>query len=181
MRSDEELMLAYVAGDRAAFRELFTRYAPLLERLMQRGLYAREEARDLVQQTFLQVHRARHDYDPHYRVRPWIYTIALNLKREHFRWRKRRPTQALDNGPEPDPVPPHDPELHDDRRRLLRALGALRPDQREVIELHWFHGLSFPEVAECVGTTPTAAKVRAHRGYQKLREILGGNRVGPRA
>src|SRR5262249_49842299 len=52
-RSDEQLMAAYVAGDAAAFRAIFERYAPLLMRAMLRELYVREEANDLVQQTFL--------------------------------------------------------------------------------------------------------------------------------
>jgi DNA-directed RNA polymerase specialized sigma24 family protein len=63
-RSDEQLMRAYVAGDAAAFRVIFERYAPLLLRAMLRELYVREEANDLVQQTFLQLHRARRDFDP---------------------------------------------------------------------------------------------------------------------
>jgi len=87
-RSDEQLMSAYVAGDSAAFRVIFERYAPLLTRAMLRELYAREEASDLVQQTFLQLHRARKDFDPGQKLKPWIFTIALNLKREHFRRRQ---------------------------------------------------------------------------------------------
>lgn len=93
VRTDEELMADYRAGDRSAFRELYDRYAPVLERTMLRDLWHPEEARDLVQQTFLQLHRARHDFDPNQKLRPFIFTIALNLKREHFRRIKRRPSQ----------------------------------------------------------------------------------------
>ena len=74
-------MEAYVAGDAAAFRLIFERYAPLLMRTMLRELYVREEANDLVQQTFLQLHRARADFDAGQKLKPWIFTIALNLKR----------------------------------------------------------------------------------------------------
>jgi RNA polymerase sigma-70 factor, ECF subfamily len=63
MSSDEELMAAYVTGDASAFSEIVRRYAPVLERFMRRGLYQSEDAEDLVQQTFLQVHRARKDFD----------------------------------------------------------------------------------------------------------------------
>jgi RNA polymerase sigma-70 factor (ECF subfamily) len=105
-------------------------------------------------------------------LRPWIFTIAINLKREHFRRVRRRPESSLDaeNAPEPAVVG------HGDRteaaQAIRHALARLPPDQREVIELHWFDGLSFPEVAEIVGASVTAAKVRAHRGYVALRRVL---------
>src|SRR5262245_19116973 len=59
MLSDEDLMEGYKAGDRAAFAEIFRRYAPLLLRVMQQQLDRREDANDLVQQTFLQLHRSK--------------------------------------------------------------------------------------------------------------------------
>jgi RNA polymerase sigma-70 factor (ECF subfamily) len=172
VRTDEELMAAYVAGDREAFRELFRRYAPVLLRLMQKELHAREEANDLVQQTFLHVHRARMDFDGTQRFKPWVFTIALNLKREYFRRRKRRPETLLDEATEAIGARPGEQQRSDARRSLGWAFAQLPPDHRTVIELHWFDGLSFAEVANCMGITATAAKVRAHRGYVRLRELL---------
>src|SRR5512142_912477 len=84
-RSDEELMAAYVDGDQAAFRELFARHAPLLTRVVRAQLKSDEETRDLVQQVFLQLHRARRDYRKGDPLRPWLFTIAYNLCRD--RWR----------------------------------------------------------------------------------------------
>jgi RNA polymerase sigma-70 factor (ECF subfamily) len=171
MPSDEELMQSYVAGDASAFHELFRRYGPLLLRSMRRELVSSAEAEDLVQQAFLQIHRARNDFDPSRRLKPWVYTIALNLKREYLRSRRRRPTQPLENVEEPA-VAAVDPELEDRARALRRALSALPLQQRDVIELHWFDGLSFTEVGETLGISTTAAKVRAHRGYCRLKEAL---------
>jgi RNA polymerase sigma-70 factor (ECF subfamily) len=172
VRTDEELMLAYVGGDRAAFRELFERYAPKVERLMLRELYAREDANDLVQQTFLHLHRARLDFDPGQRFKPWLYTIALNLKREHFRRRRRRP-EVLADVLDDRPAPPGTHESLEAHRTLAWALSQIPEENRSVIELHWFDGLSFPEVAKCLGIGAVAAKVRAHRGYLRLRKLLG--------
>lgn len=166
-------MLAYVAGDGAAFRVIFERYAPLLMRAMQRELYVREEATDLVQQAFLQLHRARRDFDPAQKLRPWLFTIAVNLKREYFRRAKRRPERPLEAVLVEPTVPALGVAQVDARRTLERVLRDLPPDQREVIELHWFDGLDFPEVAEVVGATVSAVKVRAHRGYLRLRQVLG--------
>ena len=167
-------MSAYVAGDSAAFRVIFERYAPVLLRAMLRELYVREEANDLVQQTFLQLHRARRDFDPGQKLKPWVFTIAMNLKREYFRRKKRRPERSLEleTGPEPA-VGARGAEQVEARRTLQHAMQGLPADQREVIELHWFDGLEFPEVAAVVGASVSAVKVRAHRGYVRLRQALG--------
>ena len=171
-------MKAYVRGDTAAFKELFARYAPKLERLMLRELYAREEAKDLVQQTFLQLHRARLDFDPEQRFKPWLYTIALNLKREHFRRRRRRPETLGDSADErAAPGAPH--EALEAHRSLAWALAQLPEENRSVIELHWFDGLAMAEVAQSLGIGTVAAKVRAHRGYKRLRTLLGDDLEAP--
>jgi RNA polymerase sigma factor (sigma-70 family) len=167
-------MNAYVAGDAAAFRVIFERYAPLLLRTMLRELYVREEANDLVQQTFLQLHRARADFDAGQKLKPWVFTIALNLKREYFRRKKRRPERSLEAEVALEPaVGALGAARVDARRTLARVMGDLPADQRQVIELHWFDGLEFPEVATVVGASVSAVKVRAHRGYVRLRQALG--------
>lgn len=168
-------MAAYVAGNAMAFRELFERLAPGLERYLLRDLAEREEAHDLVQQAFLQLHRARLDFDPSKRLKPWLYTIALNLKREHFRRKKRRPERPDAEAAERVPVAPRGQQQTEARRSVTWALARLPDDQRQVIELHWFAELSFPELAESLGIGVPAAKVRAHRGYVRLRELLGEN------
>jgi RNA polymerase sigma factor (sigma-70 family) len=177
MHSDEELMAAYVAGDERAFRALFERYADLLFAVLRRSLPQPEDARDLVQRTFLHLHRARLDYRAGAPVRPWLFTIAMNLKREHFRGRARRPEEPLATEPA---TSARDPEAIADDSHVRKALASLPDGQREVIALHWFAGLSFGEVAQIVGASLTAVKVRAHRGYGRLRELLGPD-AGPAA
>ena len=172
--SDEELMRAYTNGESAAFDEIFTRYAPMLLRVMQRQLRSQEEANDLVQQTFLQLHRARHDFRADAKLRPWLFTIALNLKREHFRRVKRRPESelVLDGHDDPSTLEKNVGRF-EAAKTLDYALEKLPQSQREVIELHWFGELSFNEIATLVGASLSAVKVRAHRGYATLRETLG--------
>lgn len=175
-RSDEELMAAWVQGDEAAFEHLFVRYAPLLSGLLRRQV-GPDEAGDLVQQTFLQLHRARLDFAPGARLRPWLLTIALNLGREHLRRQARRRTGTLgDIDPAAHGAAPAGQALEgrEDAARVRAALAALPQAQREVIELHWFQGLPFAQVAALLGSTAGAVKVRAHRGYQRLRGLLEG-------
>lgn len=181
--SDEALMEAYRAGDDHAFRVLFERYADRLYRVLRRQVPSEEDARELVQQTFLHLHRARNDFRSGMRLRPWLFTICLNLKREHFRRKMRRPEAALVLDGHSDPQSPaHDPVRAEWSRRVRSAIEGLPSTQREVIELHWLDGLPFAEVADIVGASVTAVKVRAHRGYERLREMLGdeweGNRKG---
>lgn len=170
---DDALMAAYQKGDQAAFGALYERYAPVLSRILRRGGLAGEETRDLVQESFLHLHRARADYRPGEGLKPWLVTIALNLGREHLRRRRRHPETALDEeGEKRLGVAPHDPVGADRARAVHAALRALPPEQREVVVLHWFEEFSFPEVSRILGIGVSAAKVRAHRGYGKLRQWL---------
>ena len=181
-------MAAYVAGDQTAFAELFRRYAPILLRLMQHRIGRTQEAEDLVQQTFLQLHRSRYDFRLGARLRPWLFTIALNLRFQHFRESGRRRETSLDIASiesggayrDADPLL----EWADQSREVQLALTKLPVDQRNVIVLHWLEGLSFAEVSRTVGASVNAVKVRAHRGYIGLRKLLkrtDGNRKGRRS
>lgn len=168
-------MAAYIAGDPAAFRELFERYAPFLMSMLAARPATKNDVADLVQQTFLQLHRARHDFDPRYKLRPWLLTIALNLRRQEARRKYRRPEVPLeldlDHGIlEGVAAPPHDGEA---AAMVQSAIAALPIEQREAIELHWIAGLSFHEIAEVMGISAGAARVRAHRGYVALRKAFG--------
>lgn len=178
--TDEQLMTRYVAdGDRAAFRALFDRYGPRLLGLFRRSVGREDLAQDLVQQTFLHVHRARKDFRRGAKLRPWLYAIAMNVRREHFRKVGRRPEQPLD--PDGPHVPSQDPEASTATERAVRrALEQLPEAQREVVLLHYYEGLSMAEVASAVGASRSAVKVRAHRAYNTLREILGGTDVPER-
>jgi len=172
-RSDEELMRAYVDGDHAAFEALFARYAPMLMRLTVRHLRSQELAREVVQQTFFQMHAARNDFRQDRKLRPWVFTIAMNLVREHYRKKKRRKETVLDEAREPASIQERGPIETRQRAELLRAAMQRLPDsQREVVELHWFDERPFAEVAQIVGSTEGAVRVRAHRAYKKLKEML---------
>jgi RNA polymerase sigma-70 factor (ECF subfamily) len=176
-KSDEALMLAYCAGDEEAFRQIFDRYAAPLMRTVRRHVGSNEDANEIVQQTFLHLHRSRRDFREGQLLRPWLFTICLNLRRDHFRRRGRRPEAPLDLDGRRDPaVDAYDPVRQERITEVKTAVEALPSAQREVIELHWFQGLPFQEVATIVGASETAVKVRAHRGYERLRLALGGDR-----
>ena len=165
-------MAEYLAGASAAFDQLFARYAPILLRIMRRRLRNDDDANELVQQTFLQMHRGRNDFDSGRKLRPWLMTIAFNLQRELYRRKQRRPEAPLEHEPTAPSSDRTPLEKAVQAERLRAALTKLPEGQRQVIELHWFDELSFPEVAEVLGLTVSAVKVRAHRGYKVLRAAL---------
>jgi RNA polymerase sigma-70 factor (ECF subfamily) len=173
-RTDEDLMLAYASGDEPSFRELFKRYAPMLIRVLTRHVGRPADAQDLAQQAFLHLHRSRADFKAGMKLRPWILTIALNLARDLLRRRGRRPETPIEVVVETLAAPVPEPPATEVQGRVRAALATLPAGEREVIELHWFEEMSFQDIAAVVGSSSGAVRVRASRGYARLRQILVG-------
>jgi len=175
MRSptDEELMERFCDGDQAAFEALFARHAGRVQGFLTRMVRDGPLAEDLLQTTFLSVIRARGRYEPGTRFAPWLLTIAANAARDALRRRQHAEAFSKESDPSPASVQPGvgDPGM---RRRLEDALQQLHPDQREAVILSKVEGWSFEEIASMRGISVVAARVRAHRGYEKLRQLLGG-------
>ncbi len=166
------------AGDAASYEKLLAELLPVLRRFVRRRIPDAEQAKDVVQNAFVSLHRARHTYRPERPLGPWLYAIARNAIVDHARARERRGRREIplgaESGPEPaaEPAAP-EPELSS---ALEAALRALPPGQREAVLLLQVEGLSVAEAALQAGVTRTALKVRAHRGYRALRRILGAGR-----
>ncbi len=170
--SDETLMTRFRQGDTRAFEALFQRHARSVNGYLARLTGSPAAADDLTQQTFLSLVRARGRFQEGARVKPWLYAIATNAARD---WqRRKRPEDLTDQGELPTTVPAEAPAPRDMglERAVQRALAELPEGQRIPIMLHRFEGMSFAEIAETMGLTETAVKVRAHRGYARLRELL---------
>jgi RNA polymerase sigma-70 factor (ECF subfamily) len=173
-KSDEALMVDYMGGDEAAFAELFGRYAGLLARFFIRRGKRAADAQDLVQGTFLHVHRARHDFRVGEALRPWLFTIARNLCHDHGRRQLRRPEQFGDLDVYPAAVvEPMVSMLSAERARSLTdALSRLPAGDRRLVDEHWFEERSFTEIGARDGMHSTTLRVRAHRACAKLRQWL---------
>ncbi len=175
-RDDDELMAAYAGGDARAFEALFARFAPRLHAFFLRSFHEPQAADDLLQVTFMKVHRAREQYRRELKVSPWLFAIAARVRLDELRKRLRMPEdadeEALARADEQAPRdPPPDPDVRD---AVLAALSALPESQRAVIHLHRYEGMTFAEIAKVLGSTPGAIKLRAFRGYETLRERLKG-------
>lgn len=171
--TDDALMERFCRGDEAAFEVLYERHADPVLGFLLRMVRQPALAEDLLQTTFLSVVRARGRYQPGATVRAWIFAIAANAGRDALRRRQARreepsavgrPTETAFESPEPP-----DPAA---ARAVQDALMQLPVEQREAVVMHKMQELSFPEIASALGITVSAAKVRAHRGYLRLRELL---------
>jgi RNA polymerase sigma-70 factor (ECF subfamily) len=175
-RPESALFERWLDGDARAFQELFTLLSPTVLAIARRYGLRDAEAKDIVQQTFLGVHRARADFRRGAPVRPWVVTIARNVVRDHLRRHYVRREDALElDGPiEPRVEAPEYGVPTSDA--LLgwasQALAKLPEAQRRVIELHYLEGKSFADVGKALGCSEGAARVRAHRGYETIRAWL---------
>ncbi|REG37386.1 RNA polymerase sigma-70 factor (ECF subfamily) [Archangium gephyra] len=166
-------MERFCDGDQAAFEALFARHAGRVRGFLARMVRDGPLAEDLLQTTFLSVIRARGRYEPGTRFAPWLLTIGANAARDALRRRQHVEAYSRESEPAPSSVQPGvgDPGM---RRQLEDALQQLHPDQREAVILSKVEGWSFEEIASMRGISVVAARVRAHRGYEKLRQLLGG-------
>jgi len=166
----------YAAGDDAAFAVVYDALAPRLFGYLVRQTRETARAEDILQQTLLQIHRARASFIPGAEVTPWAFAIARRLLVDGIR-RGRREVLVPDG--EPDPGASSDAAADDVMqakqlaKRLETELAKLPPAQRVAFELVKKEGLSMAEAAQVLGTTVAAVKLRAHRAYEALRAALG--------
>ena len=174
--SDEELMLAIRDGELRAFDALFRRHYETVRRLCARILSGGADGDDPAQETFLRVLRHRATFRGDARFTTWVYRIARNVCVEQLarqaRDRKLSERWALEASASTQEEQAADAEL------LAAAMRALTPEQREVLVLCRFHELPFSEIATILGCTPGAARVRAHRALNSLREAYQARKLG---
>ena len=169
-------MAAYADGDYRAFAALFQRWAPRVHGFFLRVLGEPAAAEDLLQVTFLNIHRARLTFRPLLSLRGWLFSIAAHALQDELRRRKRLPLAAEDQQEAmAEMAAEEEPVSLEARQRALTvraALERLPESQRAVLHLHRFEQMSFAEIARVLGTSEGAVKLRAFRAYERLRREL---------
>jgi RNA polymerase sigma-70 factor, ECF subfamily len=165
----EVLMVRYQQGDFTAATVLIRRIGPHLHRFFLAKSISRGEADDLLQETWLRIHKVRHTYRPGEPALPWFYAIARHIRVDHYR--KSIRTAA------------HEKELEEMSNAVSAApqtaseletlLAPLSESQREVIVMLKVEGLSLEEVARATSSSVGSVKQKVHRAYKKLREAFG--------
>ena len=177
---DAEYMRRIAQGDRTAFTHLFDRYHQLALNLAWRILNERQEAEDVVQEAFLQLWRGAKSYSQERgNVSTWIVTIARSRAIDKLRSRKAR--RVADPGFEDDETENITEQLPDtstsqenlDNRLLVRkAFGSLAIEQRVVIEMAYYEGMSQSEIAETLREPLGTIKTRIRSGLIKMKQAL---------
>jgi RNA polymerase sigma-70 factor, ECF subfamily len=165
----EILMLEYQRGDPAATTLLIRHVSPLLLRFFTSQCGSRPEAEDLLQDTWLQIHRVRHTHRPGEPVLAWIYAIARHVRVDGYRRSQRIRSREQTMFPLPEPSDIAKPLPTRDFDELI---AVLPPSQREVVSMLKVSGMSLEEVARATGCSVGSVKLKAHRAYEKLRAIL---------
>jgi len=189
-RSSEEASLdsamdRYARGDDGAFGEIYDKLAPRLYGFLLRHTRDRAKTEDIVQQTMLQIHRARGRFIPGAEVMPWAFAIARRLLIDQHRRGGREVLAKEDDENVGELLTSLDAAADEVAiakevaARLGEELQRLPENQRVAFELIKQDGLSVAEAAQVLGTTVAAVKLRAHRAYEALRSVLGESR-GPR-
>ena len=180
MQADDGGMLRLIAnGDRAAFRELVDDVGPRALALAIRVTANRQLAEEAVQEAFLDVWTKAGRYDASRGgLRQWVLTLVHHKAVDAVR-RESVAARMSAQAPLPDTV--DDPELlgvaADETVRVRKSLGALPDDQRRAIELAYFDGLTYREVADHLHIPEGTAKSRLRTGLAALRGLLESNGV----
>lgn len=172
------------AGHDAALNDLMERHATPVFHFLCRMLGNEDDANDLSQETFVRVFKARASFRAEQKFSAWLFTIAANLARNHFRWRSRHPNLSLDAdspGTEQslgstlpaDSPAPSEAMLAAERAEAVRAaVKNLPEDLREAVVLCEWEERSVAEAATILEATPKAVESRLYRARQNLREQL---------
>ena len=180
-RGDMERLMA---GQDTALNDLMERHATPLFHFLCRMVGNEDDANDLAQETFVRVFKSCKSFRTEQKFSTWLFTIAANLARNHFRWRSRHPNLSLDaENPEteqslgstlPANTPtPKEAAIAGERAGAVRdAVKNLPEEMREAIVLCEWEERGVAEAATILETTPKAVESRLYRARQILRERL---------
>jgi RNA polymerase sigma-70 factor (ECF subfamily) len=163
--TDQALIERILAGDEGAFTELYHRHQPVLSRRLHRVLGRVEEVEDVVQVTFVELHRSLGRYRPELPFGPWLYGIGFRQAQNHLRRAKRRSWlsfQPLDKLPDVDLGASLEDQA--ERRELIvllyQAMDKLPAKKRIAFSLHVLDGMGFTEIGELIKESPQTVRAR---------------------
>ena len=174
---DRALMGRVQGGDEAAFGVLMERWERPVKSVIGRIVLNASDAEELAQETMVRVWQQRGKFRDGAEVRPWVFSIAVNLARNRLRWWRRRPEVALeawneDGEGETGRAGEGALERKERAGAVREAIAALPVELREAIVLFEFEEMSQAEIAATVGTSVKVVEARVARAREKLRVAL---------
>jgi RNA polymerase sigma-70 factor (ECF subfamily) len=181
--SDEDLMELFQAGKESAFNELAARYTNRLHNFLYRYTHNHLDCEDLVQETFLRVHKSKHSYERIAKFSTWMYTIAINLAKSLYKKKSRMSLISIhkdDSNPDDfefvieDSCILQDEELHQklSMQQLEAALNALKDEFKEVVTLRDLQQLTYEEISEKLDVPMGTVKSRINRGRAQIAQNI---------
>ena len=169
-------MSGYQNGDEQAATALFESVSPLLLRYFLAYSAHRRYSDDLLQETWMRIHKARHTYRHGEPVLPWIFAIARHTSLDSYR--KMRRVEVRETQVEDLLEIAAAPVVSQDVTGIDAMLGALPESQREVLVMLKVAGMTMEEVARATSSSVGSVKQKAHRAYRTLRDALMGGATG---
>jgi RNA polymerase sigma-70 factor (ECF subfamily) len=182
---DDDLLLRFRLGDRAAFDAIVTRYQGALTRFFYRLCWDQDRAEDFVQDVYLKILRGAASYEPRGRLSTFLFRIATNRWIDHYRSLRPRPNiysldrvETEDETPLADRLPAVLPDSGDamdtdqEKRRLRAALDCLSLPHRLVVELAVYQQLPYHDIAQLLDIPEGTVKSRMHNAAKHLRQLL---------
>ncbi len=179
--SDEELMMSFMTGSEDAFDDLVGRYGGRITNFIHRQVSHFATAEELAQDTFLAVYRKKHTFKAGHRFSSWLYKIAINVCRMHFRKMKGAPpTVSIEESQEEGAVglgrvlvdegedARESLSRKDAEEKLQEAMMGLPAKQRQVFALSFYEGLSYEEIGRLLGCSPGTVASRKHTAVKRL-------------
>jgi len=181
--ADSLAMLRLREGEDLALNEIMERWQRRVTSYLLRLTRSETVAVDLAQETFVRVYQSRKRYRPEAKFSTWLFAIASNLAREHFRWLKRHPTVSLNEADEAerplservaaDGLNPSEAAEHIEQTRAVRdGVMSLPNDLREAVVLFEYEDMSYEQISAITGCSRKAVETRLYRARGILRERL---------
>jgi RNA polymerase sigma-70 factor (ECF subfamily) len=178
---DRADMSRLVAGQNVALNDLMERHGEKLFHYLIRCLQNEDDAADLSQETFARIYQHRKKFDQRQKFSTWLYAVASNLVRDHYRWHSRHPQVSLEAKgddavgdlaetlPEQKPSPSEKIQADERTDAVRRAVAGLPEELRVPLILAEYEERSQAEIGEILGCTAKAVETRIYRARQQLR------------
>ena len=177
-KTDAEVVAEVLKGDRQAYAKIIDAYKTPVFNLAFRMTGRHEDADDLTQETFIRAYQKLHQFNREKKFFTWLYTIGINLIRNHLRKNKRNDfDRAADCIIPESPMQEYDGREGDllsvDRmKKLEENMRKLPVDMREAIILKYQQDLTFEEISAITGDSVSTIKMRVYRGLEKIKVML---------
>lgn len=168
--TDEQLMSLVKSGQLDFLNEIFSRYSKRIYNYFLKSTLERSDSDDLTQELFIRVMKYRKSYKEGNSVQFWIFQIARNMVKDHFRKMKVHqdrfdPVEVI-----PEQVEEKDEEVYEREKKLHLAMKKLPDEKRELLVLSKFQGMKYEQIANMRGTTVSNIKVQVHRTIKELKD-----------